>query len=157
MKKSARANAARRTRTTFGARLIKSMRQAVAIERGELKPGLVRRYPITARQAAAMPAPNLSADDVRTIRDRLDLSQPVFASALNVSAETVKAWEQGKKRPSGPAARLLQIVELHPSVLNNTLRPVGSDSRPNRGRSSNVAQLARGTAARPASRRNRAR
>jgi DNA-binding transcriptional regulator YiaG len=35
----------------------------------------------------------------------------LFAAYLNVGKSTVAAWEQGTKRPSGPAAKLLELVE----------------------------------------------
>jgi putative transcriptional regulator len=47
----------------------------------------------------------------------MDLSQPVFAAALNVSPETVRAWEQGKREPEGPTLRLLEIAEHHSEVF----------------------------------------
>ena len=45
------------------------------------------------------------------------LSQPVFAAALNVSPETIRAWEQGKRTPDGATLRLLEVAEHHPDVL----------------------------------------
>jgi len=51
------------------------------------------------------------------LRARLRLSQPVFARALNVSPETIRAWEQGKRRPDGAALRLLQVAERHPEAI----------------------------------------
>lgn len=161
MKRSGRAKTARRRSKTFGELLIESMQQAVAIERGELEPGAVHRYPLTARHASAAPAPKVGANDVRTIRDLLEVSQPVFAAVLNVSAETVKAWEQGKKRPSGPAARLLQIAKQHPNVLHSTLRPArvseASTKVPGLGRPHRNNRLARAGGARSANRRGRSR
>lgn len=38
------------------------------------------------------------------------MSQPVFASLLNVKAATVRAWEQGQRVPDGAPARLLEIL-----------------------------------------------
>jgi len=57
------------------------------------------------------PVPDYSARDVKRIRTKAKASQGVFAEFLNVGKTTVAAWEQGTKRPSGPAARLLDIVE----------------------------------------------
>ena len=59
---------------------------------------------------------------IAELRSRLKLSQPVFAGALNVSSETVRAWEQGKRRPDGAALRLLQVAEQHPEVILEHLR-----------------------------------
>ena len=65
------------------------------------------------------------------------LSQPVFASALNVSPETVRSWEQGKRRPDGPTLRLLEVAEQHPEVLLQRVRPRrrGKRKAPNNTRS----------------------
>jgi putative transcriptional regulator len=38
------------------------------------------------------------------------MSQPVFASLLNVKTTTVRAWEQGQRSPDGAASRLLEIL-----------------------------------------------
>lgn len=113
----------RKPRQTFGERLIQAMGEVVDIERGHRKPAAVHRYAMTAREVEAEPAPELRAADVRKIRRDLDISQPVFAAALNVSPETVKAWEQGKAPPGGAAARLLQIVQLRPDVIRATILP----------------------------------
>ncbi len=59
--------------------------------------------------------PKLSKMDVKKIRDSLHVSQPVFARYLGVSAEAVKAWEQGHSHPSGAAVRLLQIAAKEPN------------------------------------------
>jgi putative transcriptional regulator len=113
----------RKPQQTFGERLIQAMGEVVDIERGDRKPAAVRRYAVTAREVEAEPAPELGAADVRKIRQDLEISQPVFAAALNVSPETVKAWEQGKAPPGGAAARLLQIVKLRPDVIRATILP----------------------------------
>ena len=56
------------------------------------------------------PAEALAADDIRELRQRERVSQPVFAAYLNVSRNLVSDWERGVKRPGGPALRLLAIV-----------------------------------------------
>ncbi len=57
------------------------------------------------------PVPAYSAADVRRIRQQANVSQAVFAAVLNVGKATVAAWEQGTKEPSGPALKLLDLVE----------------------------------------------
>mgnify|MGYP006314053537 CR=1 FL=1 len=52
----------------------------------------------------------IGADEIRAIREREAVSQPVFARYLNVSKNLVSEWERGVKRPGGPALRLLAIV-----------------------------------------------
>lgn len=105
-----------RARTQYGQSIIGALHEAIAIERGVAQPAGVRQV-VTARSAAAPPAPQYSAGDVKEIRYKLELSQPVFAQVLNVSPETVRAWEQGKKQPGGPAARLLEIADQHPDWI----------------------------------------
>lgn len=53
---------------------------------------------------------DFTAADVRAIREKNRVSQPVFARYLNVGTSTVAQWEQGKKKPSGSSARLLDVV-----------------------------------------------
>lgn len=51
------------------------------------------------------------------IRRRLNVSQPVFAALLNVPLATARSWEQGKRRPSGAALRLLDLARHRPEIL----------------------------------------
>jgi putative transcriptional regulator len=55
--------------------------------------------------------------DPRTIRAQMGLTQEEFASVLCISVKTLRNWEQGRREPSGPAMRLLQIAAKHPEVL----------------------------------------
>lgn len=115
------------------ASLLRGAAQAVNYMRGALEePVRVTRVPLTARNTPAVrPAPVLSATAVKAIRSAYGMSQPVFAQVLNVSPETVKGWEQGKKRPDGPARRLLEVVQRHPDLvdeLTNDARGAGGAS-----------------------------
>jgi putative transcriptional regulator len=56
------------------------------------------------------PVQSLSPEEIKAIRERENLSQPVFAEILNVSPSSVKHWEIGDKFPSGAALKLLNIV-----------------------------------------------
>lgn len=114
-----------RKKNEYGARLIASLQEAVDIERGVAQPSVRVDRVITARAVMAAPAPRYSAGDVKLIRQQMGLSQTVFGEALNVSAETVRAWEQGKKRPSGPAERLLEIASERPAVITANVRRRG--------------------------------
>ena len=49
--------------------------------------------------------------DIKRLRLRSRASQAVFAAYLNTSVSTVQKWEIGEKTPSGPALKLLNIVE----------------------------------------------
>ena len=53
----------------------------------------------------------------QVIRAKLKLSQSAFAGLMGVSLRTVQDWEQGRRKPSGPAAALLRIAEQKPNVF----------------------------------------
>lgn len=53
------------------------------------------------------------------IRTNLHMSQSAFAGLLGVSVRTVQDWEQGRRKPQGPAIALLRIAEQHPEVFSN--------------------------------------
>lgn len=53
----------------------------------------------------------LSPQEIRELREREHLSQPVFALYLNVSKNLISDWERGTRRPGGPALRLLTVVK----------------------------------------------
>lgn len=53
----------------------------------------------------------------KVIRAKLKLSQSAFAGLMGVSLRTVQDWEQGRRRPSGPAIALLRIAEQKPDVF----------------------------------------
>jgi putative transcriptional regulator len=83
--------------------LLESVKQAKAIEKGELK-------------AARVVKVNAKADIVR-VRGKLGLSQSKFAAILGISADTLQNWEQGRRSPTGPAKVLLKIAAKHPEIL----------------------------------------
>ena len=56
-------------------------------------------------------ARKLDKDEVRSIRKKTRMSQPVFAAFLGVSSSAVAQWERGVKSPGGPAARLLDVID----------------------------------------------
>ena len=70
-----------------------------------------------ARRIVVDKPPQYDADRVRAIRKRLDVSQALFAEALNVSTSTVRSWEQGQRVPDGPSRRLLEVADRDPAVL----------------------------------------
>lgn len=61
--------------------------------------------------------PIYRATDVHELRERMGLSQGLFAKLLGVSRKLVEAWEAGTRTPSPMARRLLGAVSLHPSTF----------------------------------------
>lgn len=58
----------------------------------------------------------VEASGVRAIRERTSLSQSAFARLIGVSVKTLQNWEQERRRPTGPAAVLLRIIDREPEV-----------------------------------------
>src|ERR1700678_4122973 len=60
----------------------------------------------------SIPAP-IKPHQIKRLRERQGVSQPVFARYLNTSESTIEKWETGAKRPSGMALKLLAVVQKH--------------------------------------------
>ena len=63
------------------------------------------------------PAPVVTADELLALRERLNLSRPVFASYLRTNPRTLENWEQGRARPNAQAALLIRLVEKFPDTV----------------------------------------
>ena len=86
--------------------LLQSVREMDRIAKGRKRPA--RRF--------AFKEPK-----VKQIREQTRLSQTRFASLIGVSKRTLENWEQGRRRPMGPARALLKIVESEPEVALRAL------------------------------------
>ena len=86
--------------------LVASVKQAGAIKRGELKPGRMTQ---------------MDPEDIRMIWRRLNKSQSEFALMIGVSVSTLQNWEQGRRRPEGPARALLKIASENPETVARSL------------------------------------
>ncbi len=54
---------------------------------------------------------------IKGIRKKMDLSQSEFSEMIGVSKRTVQEWEQGRRKPTGAALRLLMVAKKHPKAL----------------------------------------
>ena len=86
--------------------LAKSIRQAGKIKRGEMKASRIFQFD---------PA------DIKGIRRRLNKSQSEFAMMIGVSVSTLQNWEQGRRRPEGPARALLKVAAKKPDAVIEAL------------------------------------
>ncbi len=86
--------------------LLESVREGGAILRGEEKPS---------REFSFEPI------DVQSIRKRYGLSQDKFAKLLGISVGTLRNWEQGRRKPEGPARVLLRVAAKHPEAVLDTV------------------------------------
>ena len=59
--------------------------------------------------------------DVAAIRRKTKLSQTEFAKMIAVKLPTLRNWEQGRRRPDGPARVLLSMVDRKPQIVVSTL------------------------------------
>ena len=62
-------------------------------------------------ESAARDDQLLGPAEIRALRERENVSQPVFALYLNVSKKAVQKWERGEAQPNSAAMKLLSLVE----------------------------------------------
>ncbi len=62
-----------------------------------------------------------AAKFARRVRKRLGLSQLEFSHRIDVSLETIRNWEQGKRRPTGAAKALLKVLDRAPEAALSAL------------------------------------
>jgi len=65
-----------------------------------------------------------NGEDIAALRRFIGLTQSDFALALGVSVHTLRNWEQGRRRPEGPAIALLRIAARHPQIIRENLKSV---------------------------------
>jgi putative transcriptional regulator len=82
--------------------LVESVRQAGRIRRGEAEARRVTEF---------------APVDVKAVRRRLRKSQSEFARMIGVSVSTLQNWEQGRRRPEGPARALLRVAAANPQAV----------------------------------------
>lgn len=82
--------------------LLASVKQGAAIMKGTIQPARSFEFPET---------------EVRALREQFGLSQDKFASLVGISVGTLRNWEQGRRKPEGPARVLLRVAALHPEAL----------------------------------------
>ena len=57
------------------------------------------------------PVEPMTPEEIRALREREEVSQPVLAHYLNVRRDAVSKWERGEKRPHGSSLKLLNLVK----------------------------------------------
>ena len=102
-----------RKHTAAGRRLIASAKQALAWAKGEDATG-VR---VTVVEVSRPPV-----IEVRSLRQKLGLSQSQFAARFGFRPATVRNWEQGRTQPDGPARVLLAGFAHDPEAVEDALR-----------------------------------
>jgi len=59
--------------------------------------------------------------EIRNVREKLNVSQNEFALLIGVSVRTLQNWEQGRRKPEGPAKALLRIASRNPRAVLDAL------------------------------------
>jgi len=62
-----------------------------------------------------------SGRDIAALREFIGLTQTDFARAMQISVHTLRNWEQGRRKPEGPALALLRIAARHPRIIRENL------------------------------------
>src|ERR1700756_3660210 len=99
-----------RKRLPFAERIRKGLEEAIRHAKGEITLK-------TTTLELPDPPPEVDAEELTKLRLASGMSQAVFARLLNVSTKTVQGWEQGQRKPSQAALRLIQVFRHHPSGL----------------------------------------
>ena len=59
--------------------------------------------------------------EIKAIRANVNMSQAVFAHSFQLSLDTLKGWEQGKRKPDAAAANYLRMIKANPEHVRRTL------------------------------------
>ena len=84
-----------------------NLKEAVKVAKGTLAPKSV--YVV------------LNPAEIKAIRASVKMSQAVFARSFRLSLDTVKGWEQGKRKPDAAAANYLRMIQADPEHVQRTL------------------------------------
>ncbi|HUV23420.1 MAG TPA: NadS family protein [Gammaproteobacteria bacterium] len=84
-----------------------NLKEAVKVAKGTLAPKSV--YVV------------LSPVEIKAIRASVKMSQAVFARTFRLSLDTVKGWEQGKRKPDAAAANYLRMIQADPEHVQRTI------------------------------------
>jgi putative transcriptional regulator len=90
-----------------GEKILGSIRYARAVLRGEAEGEFVVHVP--------------AEFDVKALRRQLGMSQAKFAASFGFGLAAVQSWEQGRRRPEGPARVLLKVIQHDPDLVRRAL------------------------------------
>ncbi len=87
------------------------LKEALETAQGLHRTGVINMRRLQEYEALCNPVPKFTGEDVKVLRDRIKVSQPVLAQLINTSVSAVRAWEAGQKNPGGPSCKLLDILD----------------------------------------------
>jgi putative transcriptional regulator len=83
--------------------------EAIEYEKGNTK--------VTVHKITISPLHEYTAEKIKGIRQKFNLTQKLFAYVMGVSIKTIEAWESGRNAPSGAALRMLEILDQDEKAL----------------------------------------
>ena len=86
--------------------LVSSIKEAGEIKKGKKEPSRIFE---------------IDAPEIKMVRDTLHVSQSEFALMIGVSVRTLQNWEQGRRKPEGPAKALLRVASRNPKAVLDAL------------------------------------
>jgi len=86
--------------------LVSSIKEAGEIKKGKAEPSRVFE---------------IDAPEIKMVREKLRVSQREFALMIGVSVRTLQNWEQGRRKPDGPAKALLRVASRNPKAVLEAL------------------------------------
>lgn len=99
-----------------------SMKEAIGnLAQGLLESGLGSPFTEKELNELGVKIPEIkemSPEKIKRIRQKVNLSQTVFARLLNISVSSIRQWEQGKRYPTGPTKVLLDLLDKEPHALD---------------------------------------
>lgn len=88
--------------------LLHSTKEMVEIESGE-------------RTANAEQVFSYNVVDVKAIREATGKTRDELAKIIGTSTETIKSWENKRRNPTGPAQKLLRLIQSNPTQMVSVL------------------------------------
>ena len=88
--------------------IMTGLNEAVGYEKGTVK---ARKAKCTVN-----PVPDFNAQEIKSVRNTLQMTQATFAAVMGVSTKTVEAWEAGTNTPIGTARRMLSMLKADPAL-----------------------------------------
>lgn len=82
-----------------------------------LKSGREGKVTLRTHIVKRKPSAAVTAKELVSIRQRLNLSRAVFARYLRANERTLENWEQGRARPNAQAALLIRLVARYPDTV----------------------------------------
>ena len=89
--------------------IMTGLNEAVGYEKGTVKARTAK--------CTVNPVPDFNAQEIKSVRNTLQMTQATFAAVMGVSTKTVEAWEAGTNMPIGTARRMLSLLKADPALL----------------------------------------